>query len=113
MVSYSAQPDFVLELVMPQHLPAHGVQPRVRDNDPRVLARTFISLKLYDARRETLLEFGSVLCWDFVDDFDVWEKAVRGGCLDVFRGSVWTRGKHVKDRTHQQATTSHASSRYP
>lgn len=79
MISYSAQPDLVLELVMPQHLPAHGIQPRVRHNNARVLARPFVVLELDDTRREALLEFQRVLGWDVVDDFDMREQAVRGG----------------------------------
>ena len=79
MVSYSAQPDLVLELVMPQHLPAHGIQARVRHNSARVLARPFVMFELDNAGREALLEFERVLGWDFVNDFDMRKQAVRGG----------------------------------
>jgi hypothetical protein len=80
MVSYSAQPNLVRKLLMSQHLPAHGIQPRVRHDHARVLSRAFVMHEVNDTRWETLLEFDSVLSGDFVDDFNVREQTVRGGC---------------------------------
>jgi hypothetical protein len=80
MVSYSAQPNLVRKLLMPQHLPAHGIQPRVRHDHACVFARAFVMHEVNDTRWETLLEFDGVLCRNFVDDFDMREQTVRGGC---------------------------------
>lgn len=76
MVSYSAQPDLVRKLLMPQHLPTDRIQPRVRHYHARVLARAIVMYEVDDARWETLLEFDGVLCRDFVDDFNMREKTV-------------------------------------
>jgi hypothetical protein len=80
MVSYSAQPNLIREFLMPQHLPAHCIQPRVRHDHARVFARAFVMHEVNDTRWETLLEFDGVLCRNFVDDFDMREQTVRGGC---------------------------------
>jgi hypothetical protein len=71
VIPYSAQPNPILELVMPQHFPAHGIQSRVGDDDLCLFPCTLVVHEVYDARRETLLEFRGELWRDFVDDFDV------------------------------------------
>lgn len=71
VISYSAQPDPILELVMPQHFPANGIQSRVGDDDLCLFPCTLVIDEIHDARRETLLEFRGELWGDLINDLDV------------------------------------------
>lgn len=73
VISYSAQPDPVLELVMPQHFPAHGIQSRIGNDDLCLFPCALVVNEIDYAWRETLLEFRGVLRRDVVDDLDMRE----------------------------------------